>query len=524
MCLEDALTLALKCMNMEKHAYKDYLPDEAIEAGKLIAAFAQHINAESQDLIIDALIKELPTKYPYPTVWWYSVLCNIKKDRDIFFEFIKYIRKKQGAFSANTLYFLYYQLKSNVFVYPQLNGIQIKEELWRLFIDVIRTFEQSVCVSLDQIPYEERNNDLIVVITEQFIRTEHGPTKTALDRCRALIKKEGKKVLLLNTAEVLSEVGEIPFAGTVCARYCEEMQQHTYWDWKGVQVPYTQCDNNMPDVESLKMLLLKIRQLAPEYIISIGGSSVLSNLANKMIPTLTVGLNPSELECTTTTYQTLSGKLTSADTEMLQRLGLNGNHVIEGVFTSSLKQQTQKIERVELGIPENAFLILVVGARLHSEVTDDFLNMLEQIVNENMYVGFAGFFNGFETKIAKHPKLAERASYLGFFNDILALMEVGDLYVNPIRKGGGTSCVEAMYMGLPVVTTAYGDVSVNVGEDFWVNDYPEMQKKIMQYYTDQSYYNEMAQKAKKRTELLLDTEGEFIKILQEVRKREGERA
>ena len=80
--------------------------------------------------------------------------------------------------------------------------------------------------------------------------------------------------------------------------------------------------------------------------------------------------------------------------------------------------------------------------------------------------------------------------------------------------------MEAMFKGLPVVTIDYGDVSVNAGKEFCVKDYREMQDKILRYYEDKEYYKEMSKKAKVRTEILLDTETEFVRIMEEAERRE----
>lgn len=394
--------------------------------------------------------------------------------------------------------------------------------MWALYKDIIDEYTRNVSVSLEPIPFENRDKDLIIVITEQFISVAHGPTKTALDRCKAIISKMGKKVLLINTAEVLSNVGEIPFYNMKSGSYMPEKINENFQEWKGVQVPYIQCEQNTPNIEMLNSLLNYIRDLAPSRIVSIGGSSVLSNLANKIIPVITVGLSPADLEYTTTCFQTLSRSVTETDVRMLSELGFNESHVIESVFTSSLKPQTEKITRGELTIPEDAFLIIVVGARLDEEVTDEFLKAMNDVVSDKMILGFLGYFNEYEHKLSKYPKLLKNSRYLGFCKDILSRMEICDLYVNPFRKGGGTSCVEAMYMGVPVVTCEYGDVSVNVGEDFCVEDYEEMKSKVLQYYNDRDFYEIMSEKARKRTEKLLDTEGEFVRILEEVDKRELE--
>lgn len=88
--------------------------------------------------------------------------------------------------------------------------------------------------------------------------------------------------------------------------------------------------------------------------------------------------------------------------------------------------------------------------------------------------------------------------------------------------GGGTSSVEALSKGVPVVTTDYGDVAVNVGEDFIVKDYDDMSKTIIKYIDDEDFYKEKSLKAKKRSEVLLDSDGQFTKLIKEYENREIE--
>lgn len=523
MAFEDDIEAAIDMMRRERRIYKNYLSLEAMDMGYRIYNASKDLDGDILNIAVVNLIEEMPWEFPYPAVWWYSVICNIKKSSAVFLEFIRYIRNHIEAFSGNTLYYLYYQCKGMAFEFPSLDSSEGKLELWNLLLDSVKCFEQKLSVSLEPVPYEARNHNLIVVVTEQLLSPQHGPTKTALDRCKVIIDKLDKTVLLINTGEILSNVGRIPLvierrdSGTM---YDTSDNPYILLDWKGTMIPYFQCRKHMPDVDILEELLMVMRELAPERIVSIGGSSIFTGLVSKMIPVLTVGLLPSDLECTANSYQTLSRKMTEADIEMLKSLGFAQNHVIECVFTSSLLPQTEKISKGDLGISEEAFLLAVVGARLDTEITDEFLDMLEELEESKLQVIFLGVFQGYEAIIQKHTKLVGKVSYLGFCDDILSRMEVCDLYINPIRKGGGTSCVEAMYMGVPVITTSYGDVSINAGEEFCVRDYCEMKKKIMQYYTDELYYEKMSQIAKSRAKVLLDTETEFVKVLEEATRRE----
>jgi glycosyltransferase involved in cell wall biosynthesis len=77
---------------------------------------------------------------------------------------------------------------------------------------------------------------------------------------------------------------------------------------------------------------------------------------------------------------------------------------------------------------------------------------------------------------------------LGFQNDMLAVLDCCDLYINPKRKGGGTSAFEAMYKGMPLVTLPVGDVGLAAGADFQAADYDEMIRQISEYKADREYY------------------------------------
>ncbi len=245
---------ALECMREEKLNYKDYLPPHAINIGVNVSKALKDVWPDIKEKISGMMLDEIPYEYPYPSVWWYSVVCAIHKDANIFVNFVKYVRKNEDKFSLNTLFFLYYQLKSIAFVSSETDSYEGKKEMWALYKEIIDEYTKAVSVSLEPIPIENRDKDLIIVITEQFISVAHGPTKTALDRCKAIISKMGKKVLLINTAEVLSSVGEIPFYDMKSGSYMPEKVNENFQEWKGVQVPYIQCEQNMPNLDMLNSL------------------------------------------------------------------------------------------------------------------------------------------------------------------------------------------------------------------------------------------------------------------------------
>lgn len=511
---------ALNVIRKDNEIYKDYVSAATCAAADKMVRAVNGIFEEVKDSVFQLVKKELSFQYPHVSVWWYSVLIAIKKDEDTFLEFITYVRSHAESFSVNTQYFLFYQLKSLKFKFSMLDNENTTVALWKFFEELSERYAKEVHVSLEEIPEDKRDYGKAVVITEQFISMAHGPTKTASDRCRVLMTEMKKDVILINTAEVLSLVGEIPFYNAVQGSYMQAGRSVREQPWKGVKIPYMQCENNMPDIRTLDLLLQQIKEVAPGYVITIGGNSILANLVNRMVPVLAVGLCPSALAMTVAKYQLLGRPLEDRDKAMLAEMGISENRIIESVFTSSLKPQTEHISREDLHISQKDFFIIVVGARLDDEVTPEFLDMLDGVMEDGMHLGFLGRFQNFELSMKNYPRLKRHTTNLGFTNDILSRFEVCDLYINPKRAGGGTSCVEAMYKGVPVVTLPYGDVAVNAGKEFCVDTYTDMQKKIIEYYTNPDYYKEMSEKAVQRTKLLLDSEGEFVRVMTEMDKRE----
>ena len=207
---------------------------------------------------------------------------------------------------------------------------------------------------------------------------------------------------------------------------------------------------------------------------------------------------------------------------MLKSIGYDRTHVIESTFTFDIKPQTEKISRQELGIPEDVFVMVVIGTRLDMEMTDEFLQTLEHIMDETKYVLFVGDFSAYNERVKAYPALFKQSKAPGSCNDVLSRLEVCDLYVNPKRKGGGSSVVEAMYLGKPAVSFAYGDVALNAGEEFCVDTYEEMEEQIRHYCNDKEFYTEMSEKARIRVDILLDTERAFREIMEEYDRRERE--
>ncbi|WP_027204500.1 glycosyltransferase [Butyrivibrio fibrisolvens] len=432
---------------------------------------------------------------------------------------------KTPDISVEEKYVYFYEISYRLFVTPVLQTDDNKLLLWKLYNSIVKKYHDAIW-SKEKFPYisiDKRNNDFYIVITDQILGEEHGPTKSALDRCRALIANNNN-VLLINTGEMCFYDISVLFYGFVFANHVDELDNMESINYKGVSIPFCQIGKGIMDIPKLRDYLHIIYDYAPNMVIDIGGNTLLGNLCNYFIPTLAVTLGPDNLVRTTEKWQTLGRKITDKDRTMLQRIGYPEDKVIEMIMTFECKEQSIVLSKADLGMKEEDFEIAIVGGRLDDEVGPEFLEMIRKVAGSvsNVRFNFCGIFSKYEKLIGEDPVCSGICRFLGMQSDMMAVLDNIDLYVNPIRLGGGTSAQEAMLKGVPVVTCKTGDVYANCHDDFAVDDYDEMVQVIERYVNDADYYKSQSKKAHELGELEHDTIGEFNRIIEECHKRDDD--
>ncbi len=413
----------------------------------------------------------------------------------------------------------FWQIEVAVFQNAELGSSKAEQLSARLYRDLFEAFEASfgLC-GRNYIPAQERDRSLVFVFTGQLLGMEHAPTKTLLDRCWVLQKILGKKVFVVNTAMQIPAKGQAPFYGLVNAEYAKSLADLKELVYRGEHFSYYQCKDNMPDLETIAELIRLVKKKKPFYLVDIGGSDICADLCGLFVPQVTVSTVFSKIAVSCGEYQLADRELTGEDKKVLTILGVKPEKVKRTMFTFSFKEQTHCFTRKDLGLPQEAFIVLVAGWRLDEEVDAVFLEMLEHTVSQkkNIAVAFMGIFNSCNEKVLSFPTLQKHIYYLGRQMDALAAIQCCDLYVNPKRYGGGSSMAEALYQGLPAVTLPMGDAFAAAGREFCAADYRDMEAAIIKYASDGLYYREMSQKARRRAKILLDSENHFGRIISQI--------
>lgn len=220
---------------------------------------------------------------------------------------------------------------------------------------------------------KDRNKDLIFVTVQQFLNMTHGPTKTTIDRAYILAKSLNKQVVIINTAEHLGGK-RVLLSNSMKGNYMD--LQTTEIQYQDATFPYFQFGKNMPNINSCNDFISFVQKNKPNYIVNIGGNSLLIDLCNEIVPVLNINTVPSALANTNAYVQAIGRKLRDTDDVFLSYINKTKFNVIEGLFTSMLKPQAHVYTREMLDIPEDAFIMAAIGARLTDEVTDDFIEAL----------------------------------------------------------------------------------------------------------------------------------------------------
>jgi glycosyltransferase involved in cell wall biosynthesis len=416
-------------------------------------------------------------------------------------------------------YFIYGQIISYDFRVKNYLGEEAAWENRMLYRDIYQGYKESLGIERDIVPVEKRNNRAVVFFISQFLNEAHGPTKTILDRCEVMAQQMGAECVIINTGEFCLRAGYIPFFAPYFANYAPALCDIERVAYRGREYPFMQCSDRMPNAVELARVVERVREINPYCIFMIGGGSICADLCSNYYPLITVATVPSGIGVTEGQFLLKGKPVTAADREYVHRLGYSPEYLQYCPFTWSMNPQRGHFSREEFGIPQDAFTMLIVGARLDDEVTEEFIGqVLLPALEGGAFAVFMGTFDGYSQKCAQYPLLGECSVYVGFIGDVLAVNEICDIYVNPRRRGGGGSVVEAMAKSLVPVTLDYGDVALGAGEEFCVSDYDHMVQRILRLKDDAAYYQSMADKAYQRMKVVTDSAGIFWECFEKIRK------
>src|SRR5579864_6288367 len=152
--------------------------------------------------------------------------------------------------------------------------------------------------------------------------------------------------------------------------------------------------------------------------------------------------------------------------------------------------------RERFGLTADHIVYVIVGYRLHSDITDAFDEVLAHLLD---HVPNAVILTVGNQRRYRHPRLlaaADRVRHLGLESDLRALYAICDCFLNPPRQGGGGSALLAVAEHLPILTLPDCDVAGVIGNANAVVDLDELAARAIALGRDANFRAEARAAAK----------------------------
>ncbi len=379
------------------------------------------------------------------------------------------------------------QLRSCLF----LNGIGKEYEEYKRKRELYESLLQELNVAMDSsyamTPFETRKKKVILVVS-QLVNVYHAPTGFVMQACRSLAR----------------------LGYEVECFICHCLGAEGYWDWNNViyiqnimhetgafvhgfadvQIKGHNFELQKSDyIETLRMAVEMVRERRPEYVLEIGSETILAGLCREFTTVVTMGMT-GRLPVTNAQIIANLVKASAEERALWDMLLEKGQTVISVSLTAHefVEASHQKVSRKDLGIPEEAFVLVLAGNRLDLEVKEAFEQILFQMLDlaEQIRIAVFGECPAFQKRMSEGNR-ADRFYFLGYRTDLKRVIGVGDVFVNPPRQGGGTGGLFAVMEEAPVVTLGDCDVAEMVGDRFVCQSMDEMPELIRRYMTDQEF-------------------------------------
>lgn len=477
--------------------------------------FIYNLDMVKKNYIKDLFSSKLSTKSELIKIYIYSFLLYLFKEKQYSDEICN-IALSSKILSKENRFFIMYQLVQKAFPNAELSKIIDNNKLNAIYDKVFLEYKEKIS-DMKFIPKKQRNKELVFVFISQFLITTHGPTKTVLDRCYSLIKDMNKRVILINTKEFGGMSGIMLMNSMTIANVIDNYEKINKVTYKGIDIPFYQPSVNMPNESECINIVNMVKKYKPYLIFNIGGYSITADLCSQIVPVATISTSGNySISKSKGQFFIMGRKATQSDYEYIAKEGHTKESIIECPFTFDLKPQKNKYTRKDFGIPSDKFIVTAIGGRLQYEIDEEYIKMIDELSKNGCFFVSIGNFKLSESLKSKYKNLKDNIKELGFQEDVLACIDLTDIYLNPKRQGGGTSAVECMFKGKPALSLNHGDVSMLVNEEFLVNDYNEMIELTLKLKNDNNFYKQMADKAREKSKDLMDTKKYFTKAYEDI--------
>lgn len=431
----------------------------------------------------------------------YDILCNVIMNDHL---------------SLEERWSIFWTLSFQIFVMTEYD--ECRETLENAYASIYFDVEKQMPKDLLEGDSTSNSNGPIIIVTSQFLSEDHAPTRRVLDYAYTLKKNLGIPVKIINDSGL--HLYHLPYIeNNTIFSYREKYTRQNKIPYKDITFDFFQVKSPMPNLQEMENVIYSIKSLRPRMVLNVGGSCLTSDLCRKFTKTVTINCSTS-MPCSMGDCLVLCRKLRNTDNGRIKRL-YPWQYVVESVFNYIMPDDNslQKYTREMFGIPEDAWLIVSAGNRMRLELDRNFMKMIDDVIDSLPNCHFliiGGMKENDKQHVTDGLSHTDKIHFAGSIRNGSQAIRLGNIYIQPTRKGGGRAAFEALYYEIPVITTKYGDTWDVCGPQFEVNSYEEMAVRIKELWADKTIYELYQRKSKEHANILEDMTGMFTKLLQKL--------
>lgn len=407
------------------------------------------------------------------TVLLHSVLFQLTGDLYHYERILHYLLLGGDQVGPEQLHFTYWCISRQLFLSaasPEKAASFGPCDLFRFYQALVR----SVARNWGIVPPRRIPRDgpirRVAVLTNQFTNDQHQPSRDCFDYASRLQDDFGLEVAIFNCNTMPLRLENL-FIPPMNAQVVEEYEGVFAIQMFGRQVKMASFTDRAFSARKLATIVDAIDGYDPDLLVTFGGSNVVGDLFAEADARPVVCL-PTTSGLTTSLAHIVLGYDEGNYTDRLPALYRAPFAKRFRPFTLGFSPPPTSGDKGDFGLGNPPFVFAVVGTRLDMEVTPEFLEIADRVLDRcpGAIIAFAGDVKELPARLAV-TRNAARMRSVGHLKDIRAFYRRCHAFLNPSRQGGGGSGAYAIAEGLPVVTLGWGDVASVAGEGIPVPDW-----------------------------------------------------
>lgn len=474
--------------------YKSNGIEKSVKNSLLVALFQEikAIDNEKKNIIHNSLNTYIQREDAtfQEKAYFLSLLVIINVKKDLLQDIMNLMKEDDGSVE------FHYPLLMNTLFYISKSGLTEYKEMYndriKVLEKILEYYSKSIPPSqLKRATKREKNINpkTIAIIAGQLLSTNHSPTLAILNRAKYIKKYSNCKVKIFVDDMFVYSQEEVVFPYVFASAKASSLRDLHKNFLKEEDISIYYSEPNMNRTKRINEFINEINKYQPDVIYNIGNDySIPSALLYPDYPIFSQRVGGIPVTKWSDIYFGSQVNFSAYNMRPLCK------YVNPSIRFDEFPPALRDIKRSSYQIQKDDFVLITVGNRLDVDLSSGFIELIISFLKDNKKVKWllVGPLNNDNIKKYIQYYVARgQIIRVEYEKDLAALYKICDVFVNPIREGGGFSGLLAMKMGIPIITTSdNGDVRLHVGEENAVEGKKGYLEELQKLYSYPDYRKE----------------------------------